>query len=83
MTLKEKFENLDYFDSVDRFNSLSHDSDECEKIADDYAIEFAEWKDKLRPSQMVSFWSKNGEFKGKFDMDNEQLLEKFKKEKGL
>ena len=40
-------------------------------------IEFAEWKDKLSPSQKVSVWSKNGESKGLFNMDNEQLLEKF------
>jgi hypothetical protein len=54
---------------------------QCEKIADDYAIEFAEWLDTLKPNQRVSFWSKNGEHKGKFDMDNEQLLEIFKREK--
>lgn len=40
-------------------------------------IEFAEWKDKLSPSEKVSVWSKNGEWKGLFNMDNEQLLEKF------
>ena len=43
MTLKEKFNNLDYFDSVDIINNLSHDSHECEKIADDFAIGFAKW----------------------------------------
>lgn len=70
MTLKEKFDNLDYFDSVDIFNNLSHDSHECEKIADDYAIEFGEWL----LSRAV------GEDGLKLRDD---ILEIFKKEKGL
>jgi hypothetical protein len=43
-------------------------------------IDFANWLDKLTPSQRTSVWSKNGEGKGLFNMDNEQLFEKFKKE---
>ena len=45
---------------------------------DKFAIDFADWLDKLSPSQMVSVWSKNGEWKGLFTMDNEQLLENYK-----
>lgn len=43
-------------------------------------VEFANWLDKLTPSQRVSVWSRDGECKGLFNMDNEQLFEKFKKE---
>jgi len=74
MTLKEKIGNVYVDKSI---------SENLEKIADDYAIEFAEWLDKLTPRQRVSVWSKNGESKGLFNMDNEQLLEIFKKENGL
>jgi hypothetical protein len=46
---------------------------ECEKIADDYAIEFAKW-----------FLSTRFESSGKYlDKTDLQLLEIFKKEKGL
>jgi hypothetical protein len=74
MTLKEKIGDVYVDKSI---------SENLEKIADDYAIEFAEWLDKLTPRQRVSVWSKNGESKGLFNMDNEQLLEIFKKENGL
>lgn len=40
-------------------------------------IEFATWMNKLTPSQRVSVWSKNGEHKGLFNMDEEQLFEKW------
>ncbi len=87
MTLKEKFKPFTYFsegnNSMERQYQREDNAIGCEKIADDYAIEFAEWLDTLKPNQRVSFWSKNGEYKGKFDMDNEQLLEIFKKQKGL
>jgi hypothetical protein len=45
---------------------------------DDFAIKFADWLSKLTPSQKVSVWSKDGQAKGLFTMDNEQLLSKFK-----
>lgn len=44
----------------------------------EFIIAFVNWLDKLEPHQRVSVWSKNGEWKGLFTMDNEQLLEKFK-----
>lgn len=40
-------------------------------------IEFATWMNKLTPAQRVSVWSKNGEHKGLFTMDEEQLFEKW------
>ena len=42
-------------------------------------IEFANWLDKLTPSQRVSVWCKDGSASGLFTMDNEQLFEQFKK----
>jgi SAM-dependent MidA family methyltransferase len=58
-----------------------HISQEMEKQKTiDFAkktIDFADWLDKLTPSQRVSVWSKNGESKGLFNMDNEQLFEKY------
>lgn len=42
-----------------------------------FSISFADWLDKLEPSQRTSVWSKNGEYRGLFTMDNEQLLEKY------
>ena len=75
MTLKEKFSALLPFYNVNDNNSKSI---QCEKIADDYAIEFVEWVEKLRDSDIDSldyaFW---------LDNTTKQLLEIFKKEKGL
>ena len=42
-------------------------------------IKFADYLEKLSPSDKVSVWSKDGQSKGLFNMDNEQLLEKFKR----
>lgn len=47
-------------------------SDECEQIADDYAIEFAEWIDKNHKLISIEIYS-----------NKKELLEIFKKEKGL
>ena len=73
MTLRDKFRKADRF-SVTK---ISLDI-KCEKIADDYAIEFAEWVEKLRDSDIDSldyaFW---------LDNTSKELLEIFKKEKGL
>lgn len=77
MTLKEKFENTlcnwIYKDYNREFVAKELISD-----ADDYAIEFAEWVEKLRDSDIDSldyaFW---------LDNTTKELLEIFKKEKGL
>jgi hypothetical protein len=66
MTLKEKFWAL-----LPLYNVNNNKSIECEKIADDYAIEFAEWIVKnCNHSKLKS-------------LDYKELLEIFKKEKGL
>jgi hypothetical protein len=47
MTLKDKFRPLVWFNSgsfnVHQNKEKDENSIKCEKIADDYAIEFAEW----------------------------------------
>lgn len=52
-----------------------------EKYDAEFVIAFADWLDKLTPTQKVSVWSKNGEATGLFTMDNEQLFDKFKRGK--
>jgi hypothetical protein len=67
MTLKEKFKEI-----LTAF-CISNWEDECEKIADEFAIGFAEWifNDWLADER----WSKIS--------DEKELLENYKKEKGL
>jgi hypothetical protein len=69
MTLKEKFEEL-------AFAKISSEKlrDECERIADDYAIGFAEWYLKV---------SEKYDSHLKLKEDTTELLEIYKKEKGL
>ena len=73
MTLKEKFAKVLWSYAEEGIIP------QIEKISDNHAIGFAEWFDDLKPYQKVSLWSKNGEYKGKFDMDKEQLLKIYKK----
>jgi hypothetical protein len=71
MTLREKF--IEAFKSGKRF-----DIKNAEILADEFAIDFAEWVEKLRDSDIDSlgyaFW---------LDNTIKELLEIFKKEKGL
>jgi len=67
MTLKEKFEQFTEQKSYDKKN---YNAEECEQIADEYAIEFAEWA--------IDY-----SFNGMYSNDVKELLEEFKKEKGL
>jgi hypothetical protein len=69
MTLKEKFETKSSIDTTKEAKVFAKD---CEKIADEFAIGFAEWirvcKLKGRP----------------YDFENiKELLEIYKEEKGL
>jgi len=71
MTLKEKFKKqLDT--ATPTLNRPFYQAKECEKIADEFAIEFAEWF-VLRYTEAV-FYREN------YIAD---LLKEFKKEKGL
>jgi hypothetical protein len=85
MTLKEKFEELIKipFDDEGFFCDMDK-VENCEKIADDYAIEFAEWSVKYRDKNK----NVNGNILHSFSKYDEtyltkELLEIFKKEKGL
>jgi hypothetical protein len=66
-TLKEKFETKQAIQFP--YESKAHAS-YCEKIADDYATEFAEW--------VIDY-----SFNGMYSNDINELLKEFKKEKGL
>ena len=54
-------------------------ADIVEAKIDAFMIGFADWLSKLSPSQKVSVWSKDGQHSGIFTMDNEQLLERYKR----
>jgi hypothetical protein len=69
MTLKQKFSRiLPWYSEKDNSNK----SNECIKIADDYAIDFKDWCDIN--SQRVNYSQIHS---------TQELLEIFKKEKGL
>ncbi len=75
MTLKQKFENVEImFEGLSfsiESDELSETANHCEKIADDFAIGFAEWVlDKFT-------------FKDFIHKESKELLEIYKKEKGL
>jgi hypothetical protein len=67
MTLKEKFKNIVCNIEISNEKLIN----KSEKIADDYAIEFAEWF-------LVCYIENNDQI-----ASTKQLLEIFKKEKGL
>jgi hypothetical protein len=74
MTLKEKFE----MEIKNKGNSEILLKYKCSQIADDYAIEFAEWIEELSGSHIDSL-----DYYLYLDNDVKELLEIFKKEKGL
>ena len=74
MTLKQKFKEI-----LTAF-WISNWEDECEKVADEFAIGFAEWKDKFISE--VGDWKQDGVYL-KNSYTTKELLEIYKKEKGL
>jgi hypothetical protein len=68
MTLKERFEQFTEQKSYDKKN---YNAEECEQIADDYAISFAKWI-------IINCNHKKMEY-----LDLKELLEMFKSEKKL
>ena len=72
MTLKEKL--------CEPFDGLKlQTANKLEQIADDYAIEFAEWISKLQFKEYSNGWGRLWD-KGLYN--TKELLEIFKKEKG-
>ena len=57
---------------------MSNLNSELEVEKEKFAIEFANFLDNLSYTDKISLWSKNGEYKGIYKMDNDQLMEKFK-----
>jgi len=75
MTLVQKFESaIGIFMQVER----------CEKIADEFAIGFAEWCDNnyFRMGN-TSFWAESMDWDNDNEFTTKELLEIYKKEKGL
>ncbi len=52
-------------------------SKQSDAVTKEQFIKIANWLDNLKPHNKVSVWSKNGEYKGLFTMDNEQLYDKY------
>jgi predicted secreted acid phosphatase len=75
MTLRDKFKPKV---SINTDGEAGRYAEECEKIADDYAIEFGEWLEILSNSD---YGTNENYIYQKFDVT--ALLEIFKKEKGL
>lgn len=84
MTLKEKFDNIEVMfegqTGILKYDELYEVSNQCEKIADDYAIEFAEWITQQPQGKIIK---KSGIDNSYMKMNSKELLEIFKKEKGL
>jgi hypothetical protein len=89
MTLKEKFLPKMYCFMGSGMLSNSYDENvaegnatECEQLADEFAIGFAEWCKQEYELEDTSFHNKwrdvNGEYR-----ESKELLEIYKKEKGL
>lgn len=78
LTLKFLFDNdtIEIGEYIERQLIAKQKAKQMEK---GQMIEFANWLDKLTPSQRVSVWCKDGSASGLFTMDNEQLFEQFKK----
>jgi len=80
MKLREKFEPYAYFcdgnNSMERQYQREDNAVECEKVADEFAIGFAEWLQSNAADTLISTF--NGKWIGIKD-----VLEIYKKEKGL
>ena len=81
MTLKEKFKKIDIKISKNHSTLLTNrEADIIEKIADEFAIGFADWKDKFISE--IDDWKQDGVYL-KNSYTTKELLEIYKKEKGL
>lgn len=80
MKLREMFEPFTYFcdgnNSMERQYQREDNAAECEKVADEFAIGFAEWLQSSASDTLISTF--NGKWIG-----IKAVLEIYKKEKGL
>lgn len=80
MTLKEKFKKqLDT--ATPTLNRPFYQSEKCEKIADEFAIEFVNWIVNPDTTDLLHDLELFGEIDK--EVTSKQLLEIYKKEKGL
>jgi hypothetical protein len=79
MTLRDKFKKCKDASNTYYVLPIADDAEQLEKIADDYAIEFTSFlrRQCLVDDQYIYWWYKGIKYTEK------QLLEIFKKEKGL
>ena len=75
MTLKEKFAE---FAKQESWENENKNAEECQLIADDYAIEFGDFIERIKDADIDSL-----DYNFYLTYTMEQLLEIFKKEKGL
>lgn len=74
MTLKEKFKEQKIYINTYTFKLTTESAEEFEQIADNYAIEFANWLLINDTPENAEKW---------FGYTNKDMLNAFKKEKGL
>lgn len=84
MKLKEQFEEVIICTEIE---GCSKQSNDCVKIAEDFAIDFADWLNNGRFSQYGNSWVNPKKTKDKdgdwIFFSSKELLEIYKKEKGL
>lgn len=68
-----EFNGIQYAEDLEKYIMV------LEHHSDDLAVNFADWVEKLSPASRVSVWSKDGQYQGMFNMDKEQLLQKYKR----
>jgi hypothetical protein len=77
MTLKEKFEQ---YSNQEVWDKKNYNAEECVEIADEFAIGFAHFLAEHTYSCYESGWSNDF---GDKELTTKELLEIYKKEKGL
>jgi hypothetical protein len=83
MTLKEKFDSPIMRHDLGR-NEIEETKEQCEEIADEFAIGFAEWFTNEESEYSIMYGNQEKRF-ATFTKDYtaKELLEIYKKEKGL
>ena len=88
MTLKEKFDNIEimFENQVGslKYDELSEASNQCEKIAEEFAIGFVEWLTNEQSPYSITYGNQEIRFSDfRKEYTAKELLEIYKKEKGL